>query len=611
MNFDFRAAPGTPLSLAASLLEIETAQLIRRAEDLEPTYIFKHALVQDSAGASLLKSELKRLHLLVAHAYETTYADRCMDEFAALLAQHYGEAGDDAKTLTYAIHAGDVAASEYANVEAIAFYTQALDVARRAGATTAQFIHLYTKRGRVHEVQGNYERALSEYQELLALAQARNDRALELGALMLQTTLRCGPMPTFEPTLGRQLAEQALALANALNDRAAETKVLWHLQLLSLNTGQQERAIEYGERALAIAQELKANGQDMREQIAYILNDLTVPYALTKSITRGMEANAQARELWRALDNRTMLADNLGSYGQFLYALGEFERAIEISAEGAAIASSIGNNFGMMFNKSYGAGCYFELGEMAAAWREGNEAIRIGKGLGGVIQVVGPANFALMAATLGNLELSREFDRRARTGFVEHMPHFFFSVAYAVLARATVLRGEWAQAADDIAASRALTTSNMQAALLAQLAIAEARLALAHHEPTRAIETAETYIKIQQDGSYRFMLAELLYLRALALRELKQDDAAWDSLQQARDVAQVIHQRRMLWQIYALLSEIENDRGNTEQANAYQEQAREVIEYIVERTPIEFRESFLNLPNVRVVTNSFVAEANE
>lgn len=585
--------------IEAGLSELTRAELVRALNDAEPAYFFKHALVQDTAQASLLNHDRKRLHRHVAETYEKIYADRCMDEFAGLLAQHYGEAGEDAKTLTYAMHAGDIAASEYANVEAIAFYTQALDAARRAGATTAQFIHLYTKRGRVHEVQGNYERALSEYQELLTFAQAHNDRALELGALMLQTTLRCGPMPTFEPTLGRQLAEQALALANELNDRAAETKILWHLQLLSLSTGQQERAIEYGERALANAQELKADGHDMREQIAYILNDLTAPYALTKSVARGMEASAQAREMWRVLDNRTMLADNLGTYGQFLYALGEFERAIEISAEGAAIAASIGNHFGVMFNKSYSAGCYFELGEMAAAWREGNDAIRIGKGLGGVIRVIGPANFAWMAATLGDTEMSREFDRRARAGFAEHMPHFFFAVAHAVLARATVLRGEWVQAADDIAASRALATSNLQVAPLAQLAIAEAGLALAQHEPTRALEAAAPYLKIQQDDRYRFMLAELLYLRALALRELEQDDAAFESMEQARDVAETIQQRRVAWQIYTALSEMENARGNVIQANAYRAQARAVIEFIHSHSPQELRDSFLKLPRVR------------
>ncbi len=590
-------------SVEAGLRELARAELVRALNDAEPAYFFKHALVQDTAQSTLLHGEYRRLNLLVARAYEAIYVNRCMDEFAAVLAQHYAQAGDDAKTLTYAMRAGDLAASEYANIEAIAFYTQALEAAKRGGATTAQFIHLYTKRGRVHEVQGDYERALFEYQELLTFAQARNDRALELGALMLQTTLRCGPMPTFEPTLGKELAEQALALANDLNDRAAEAKILWNMQLLSTHTQQPQRAVEYGERALAIAQDLNANGHDMREQIAYILNDLTLPCILTKNFERGTVANLQARELWRALDNKPMLADNLGSYAQFLYFRGEFARAIEISTEGAAVASSIGNDLGVMFNRSFMTGCYFELGDIATVWREGHEVTRLAirLGLDALGQAVSPGNFVLLAATLGEMELSREFDRRARAGVAFHAPEFFRALAYASLARANVLRGDWAQAAQDIATGRAYLTSNAQVFVWMQLAIAEAGLAVGQHEPTKALEAAEPCIKIQQDDGYRLWLAELLYLRALALRELKQDDGAWDSMQQARDAAETIHQRRMLWQIYAALSEMENERGNVSQANAYREQARAVIEFIHSHSPQELRDSFLKLPRVREV----------
>lgn len=584
-----------------ALIELARAELVRTLNDAEPAYLFKHALVQDTAQASLLNHDRKRLHRQVAGAYEKIYADRCMDEFAALLTQHYAEAGDDAKTLAYGMHAGDVAASAYANVEAVAFYTQALDAAKRAGATTGQFIHLYTKRGRVYEVAGNFDQALSDYDEMAAFAQTRRDRKLELASLVLRATLRCGPMHTFDPALGQQLADQALALAQALNDRAAKTKILWNLELLALHIGQPERAIEYGEQALSIARELNANGHDMREQIAYILNDLTTPYLLVRGTADGIEANAQARALWRALDNKPMLVDNLGIYSQFLYSRGEFAQAIELGTEAAAIASNIGNTFGAMFNKSYVAGSYAELGEFDAAWREGNEAVALGKNLGGIIQVVGPANLALLAALLGAFLTSQEFDGGARAGFVEHMPAFFRSIAYAILARAAVLRGDLAQAADDIAASHAERASHMQVAAWAQVAIAEARLALAHNAPADVLAVAGPHIKIQQDTGFRWMLAELLYLQGLASHKLDKMADAFESLAQARAVAEPIYQRRILWQIYAALSELEIERGNAQQANAYQEQARQVIEYIVEHTPQEFRAGFLNLPRVREI----------
>ena len=58
----------SPLSLADSLTILANAALIRRLGDVEPAYVIKHALVQDTAQATLLKNEIKRLHLLVGGA---------------------------------------------------------------------------------------------------------------------------------------------------------------------------------------------------------------------------------------------------------------------------------------------------------------------------------------------------------------------------------------------------------------------------------------------------------------------------------------------------------------------------------------------------------------
>ena len=118
------------MALIQQLAQLEAAQLVRRAQDDELAYQFKHALTQDSAYASLLKSQRSALHRRAAQAYEELYTDQ-LDEFAALLAHHYAEAGDDAKTLEYATRAGDAAAQRFANPEARGYYAQALEALAR------------------------------------------------------------------------------------------------------------------------------------------------------------------------------------------------------------------------------------------------------------------------------------------------------------------------------------------------------------------------------------------------------------------------------------------------------------------------------------------------
>src|SRR5205085_8248499 len=92
--------------------------------------IFRHALTQQAAYDSILNTARREIHLTVAQTYERLYADR-LDALAALLARHYAEAGDDAKTVGYAIRAADRAMQRNAQTEARMYYAQALDALAR------------------------------------------------------------------------------------------------------------------------------------------------------------------------------------------------------------------------------------------------------------------------------------------------------------------------------------------------------------------------------------------------------------------------------------------------------------------------------------------------
>jgi predicted ATPase len=187
------------MSLAADLVQLETADLVRRLEEAELTYQFRHALTQDAAYALLLKPDRVRLHRVIAQAYETFYADR-LDEYASVLAEHYAVAGSDAKAMEYSMRAGDVAGRVYAHTEALAQYTRALSLARRVpGAHSQLLCDLLQHRGRVLELSSQFKEALEHYEEMQALAQTRGDRALELAALAAQCQIRCTPNPEFNP----------------------------------------------------------------------------------------------------------------------------------------------------------------------------------------------------------------------------------------------------------------------------------------------------------------------------------------------------------------------------------------------------------------------------
>ena len=101
---------------------LEDAELIRSIHTQpELEYLFRHALIQDAAYVSMLKTDRRGLHQKVATAFESIYSDR-LSEFAPLLGWHFLEGGDDERALQYYTLAGDTTAQQYANAEKDIFF---------------------------------------------------------------------------------------------------------------------------------------------------------------------------------------------------------------------------------------------------------------------------------------------------------------------------------------------------------------------------------------------------------------------------------------------------------------------------------------------------------
>jgi serine phosphatase RsbU (regulator of sigma subunit) len=159
------------MSLSDHLTNLESAGLIRLAQ-LEPDleYLFRHALVQDAAYASLLTADQKQLHLAVGVALEELYPDQ-LEKHAAMLARHFARAGEDRQAHKYFILAGEASLSTYANQEAEAHFRRALALSccpsKRAGVLENLGEALYR--------QSCFADALQIWQEGIDLYQSQED----------------------------------------------------------------------------------------------------------------------------------------------------------------------------------------------------------------------------------------------------------------------------------------------------------------------------------------------------------------------------------------------------------------------------------------------------
>jgi len=117
------------LAAAAPLAEPELQEALRRLVEaglvfqrgVPPAaeYLFKHALVQDTAYSTLLRGPRQALHRRIAEALEQRFPD-LVETRPEIVAHHYGEATMPDKAITYWHLAGKLAVAKSAVREAIA-----------------------------------------------------------------------------------------------------------------------------------------------------------------------------------------------------------------------------------------------------------------------------------------------------------------------------------------------------------------------------------------------------------------------------------------------------------------------------------------------------------
>jgi class 3 adenylate cyclase/tetratricopeptide (TPR) repeat protein len=112
--------------LQAALEQLTRSELVyRRGTPPATTYIFKHALVQDAAYETLLRSTRRQLHARIAQALSERFPERAELE-PELLAHHYSQAGLAEQAATYWGRAAERALYRSANLEAVGHVTNAL-----------------------------------------------------------------------------------------------------------------------------------------------------------------------------------------------------------------------------------------------------------------------------------------------------------------------------------------------------------------------------------------------------------------------------------------------------------------------------------------------------
>lgn len=115
-----------PIALGADLRALIDATLVFRRRRGRATYVFKHALVRDTAYDALTGPARATLHGRIGEAIEAHLPEEGIRR-PELLAHHFGAAGDRRRATAYAERAANDALRRSANVEAISHARQAIE----------------------------------------------------------------------------------------------------------------------------------------------------------------------------------------------------------------------------------------------------------------------------------------------------------------------------------------------------------------------------------------------------------------------------------------------------------------------------------------------------
>lgn len=131
------------------------------------TYIFKHLVTQEVVYNLMTYSQRQQLHQRTASWYEQTQGSD-LGRFYPLLAYHWRSAGAIEQAMAYYEKAGEKAFRDYANQEAIRFFTQALELGGEV-VSPVQRAHWQQKLGEASYRLTFMEKSLSHYLTALEL----------------------------------------------------------------------------------------------------------------------------------------------------------------------------------------------------------------------------------------------------------------------------------------------------------------------------------------------------------------------------------------------------------------------------------------------------------
>ena len=325
--------------LRRGLSHLQAAEFLyetRLFPDLE--YTFKHALTHEVAYASLLQERRRVLHGQILEAIERLYADRLVEQ-AERLAHHAVRAEAWDKALAYLRQAGTRAAARSAHREAVACFEQALGALKRLPENRDRLVQAIDLRFDLRNSLvplGGIGQVYDYLDEAEVLAKDLDDQHRLWRVSAFKASYFWG---NADYDRAIESGQRALALAVDLGDSALQVSANYYLGRVYYHLGDYSGAIDFLKRSVASLDRKLIHERLGMVSLPSVLSREWLVWSLAErgEFAEGITYGEEAVRIATAVDHPDSLVNAYSAIGGLYVLKGDFHKAIPVLERGLAL----------------------------------------------------------------------------------------------------------------------------------------------------------------------------------------------------------------------------------------------------------------------------------
>lgn len=383
-------------------------------EPLGQRWRFSHDKIREALLADLGEQEREELNRRIAEAIEALYPDNI--DYAAVLAQHWRQAGNRDKEAHYIRILGEQLLSVSAFQDAMDAFEQAL--ALLPAHELSVRAEIYVKMGVTCHGLSEFPESHEHFEKALEYARRSGNLKVELRALR---GLGASAWWHGDEAKGWRYLEEGMALAKETGEQAAIAGFLGAMGVFVRLRGKYEQAKQYHEESLAIYRTL-----DHAYGIADALNNLGSIVWTQGNYEESKRYRAESLAIFERLGDRRGISIAFNNLGNIAWVQGRYADAEDYYKQSLAIAREIGsrNSIGVALNNLGGVTAAQDKYGEALGYYEQSLAIRRDIGdLRGIASTY--SDMGRFYTLQGQLETARRYLRDAlrRAASIEATPY--------------------------------------------------------------------------------------------------------------------------------------------------------------------------------------------